>query len=411
MIQFQKFTLENGLTVIINEDHTTQLCAVNVLYKVGARDEDISKTGFAHLFEHLMFGGSENIPDFDMELQLAGGTNNAFTTNDLTNYYDILPFTNIETALWLESDRMLKLDFSEKSLEVQRNVVCEEFKEHYINKPYGDVWHILRKLVYEKHPYQWPTIGLELKHVQDATLKDVENFFYKYYRPNNAILTISGGITTEKALELSKKWFDKIPAGEILEINYPVEPEQTTAKFQHIKKDVPVNVIYKAWKMPGRVEKNYYPVNLLSDVMGNGESSRLQHRLKKEKKLFTDMSCYVTGSIDTGMFIITGKLSDGINYEQAEAGIKEEIIKIQTELIDAKELQRVKNMVEMDIASGYTGVMNKAEGLAIAEMLDGADLVNTEIDRYLSVTEKDILETAIEFLAEEKCSTLYYGKD
>ncbi|MFI5172442.1 MAG: M16 family metallopeptidase [Chitinophagales bacterium] len=411
MIQFQKFILDNGLTVIINEDHSTQLCAVNVLYKVGARDEDISKTGFAHLFEHLMFGGSANIQDFDTELQLAGGTNNAFTTNDLTNYYDILPFSNIETALWLESDRMLQLDFSERSLEVQRNVVCEEFKENYINRPYGDVWHILRKLVYEKHPYQWPTIGLELKHVQDATLKDVENFFYKYYRPNNAILTISGGITTDKALELAKKWFGKIEAGEKIGIKYPEEPLQTKAKFLSVKKDVPVNVIYKAWKMPGRVEKDYYPVNLLSDILGSGDSSRLQHVLKKEKKLFTDMSCYVTGSIDTGMFIITGKLSEGITYDQAEAGIKEELGKIQNELVEPRELQRVKNTVEMDIASGYTGVLNKAESLAMAEMLEGADLVNNEMERFLNVTAEDILNSSKHYLAEDKCSTLYYGKD
>ncbi len=411
MIQFQKFTLDNGLTVIINEDHTTQLCAVNVLYKVGARDEHVSKTGFAHLFEHLMFGGSANIPDFDTELQLAGGTNNAFTTNDLTNYYDILPFSNIETALWLESDRMLKLDFSEKSLEVQRNVVCEEFKEHYINRPYGDVWHILRKLVYEKHPYQWPTIGLELQHVKDATLTDVENFFYKYYRPNNAILTISGGITTEKALELAKKWFGEITPGEKLNYSYPEEPEQTTAKFLAVKKDVPVNVIYKAWKMPGRVEKEYYPINLLSDVLGSGESSRLQHRLKKEQKLFTDIACYVTGSIDTGMFIITGKLSEGVNYADADKAITAEVNTIQNELIAAEELQRVKNIVEMDITSGYTGVLNKAESLAIAEMLEGANLVNIEIDRFTNVTANDIQSCAQQFLATEKCSTLYYGKD
>lgn len=411
MIQFQKFTLENGLTVIINEDHTTQLCAVNVLYKVGARDEHISKTGFAHLFEHLMFGGSENIPDFDTELQISGGTNNAFTTNDLTNYYDILPYSNIETALWLESDRMLKLDFSEKSLEVQRNVVCEEFKEHYINRPYGDVWHIVRKLVYERHPYQWPTIGLELQHVKDATLTDVENFFYTYYRPNNAILTISGGITTDKALELATKWFGDIPKGKELPYQYPQEPEQTEAKFLAVKKDVPVNIMYKVWKMPGRVEGDYYPVNLLSDVLGSGESSRLQYQLKKQNTLFTDIACYVTGSIDTGMFVISGKLAEGVSYGDADKGIMDVVKQIQETPIEDTELQRVKNTVEMDITSGYSGVLNKAESLAIAEMLEGANLVNTEIHRFTDVTSADILRVAKQYLTTEKSNTLYYGKD
>ena len=411
MIAFQTFKLDNGLTVIVNEDNTTQLCAVNVLYKVGARDEIITNTGFAHLFEHLMFGGSANIPDFDTELQLAGGTNNAYTSNDLTNYYDILPVSNIETALWLESDRMLKLDFSEKSLNVQRNVVCEEFKEHYINRPYGDVWHILRKLVYEKHPYQWPTIGLELQHVQDATLTDVENFFYKYYRPNNAILTISGGISADNALQLAKKWFGDIPSGEPFNRNIAMEPEQQAAKFQHVKKDVPVNVIYKAWKMPGRIEPLYYATNLLSDVLGLGESSRLQHALKKETKLFTDIAAYITGSIDTGMFIITGKLAEGITYEQAEQGIQQELDKIKQAPITDAELTRVKNTVEMDIASNNTGVMNKAEMLAIAEMLESADLVNTEIHRYLNVDAASIHTIAQQLLTAEKCSTLYYGKD
>lgn len=411
MIAFQTFKLDNGLTVIINEDHTTQLCAVNVLYKVGARDESIEKTGFAHLFEHLMFGGSNNIPDFDTELQLAGGTNNAYTSNDLTNYYDILPVSNIETALWLESDRMLKLDFSEKSLSVQRNVVCEEFKEHYINRPYGDVWHLLRNLVYEKHPYKWPTIGLELKHVQDATLADVEHFFYKYYRPNNAILTISGGIPAQTALELARKWFGDIPAGEPFERNLPLEPEQTAAKHLAVKKDVPVNVIYKAWKMPGRVERDYYATNLLSDVLGLGESSRLQHALKKESKIFTDVAAYITGSIDTGMFVITGKLAEGVTYAQAEAGIQQELDKIQKEGITETELLRVKNTVEMDIAGNSVGVMNKAEILATAEMLSSANLVNTEIDQFLAVTAEQIHLIAQKMLTAEKCSTLYYGKD
>lgn len=402
MIQYKKHQLENGLTLIVNEDMTTQLVAVDVLYKVGARDEHISKTGFAHLFEHLMFGGSVHIPDFDTELQKAGGTNNAYTSNDLTNYYDILPAENIETALWLESDRMLQLDFSERSLNVQRNVVCEEFKEHYINRPYGDVWHKMRKLVYTTHPYQWPTIGLELQHVQDATLNDVQKFFYTYYRPNNAILAISGGITFDKAVELSNKWFGDIPKGDIPIKNFPVEPEQTEKRFLKVDADVPVNVIYKAWLMPERTDPKYYAMNLLSDVLGMGETSRLFQSLKMDKKLFTDIGAYITGSIDKGMFIISGKLAEGVSYEDGEQGIDAEVQKICSALVEDTELQRVKNIVEMDMVSNLTGVMNKAESLALSEMLEDAALVNTEVERFRAVTTEDMLSIAQHILREEK---------
>lgn len=411
MIQYNKFTLDNGLTVIIHEDFTTQLVAVDVLYKVGARNEDKNRTGFAHLFEHLMFGGSKNIPQFDIPLQLAGGTNNAFTTNDLTNYYDVLPVENIETALWLESDRMLQLDFSEKSLNVQRNVVCEEFKEHYINRPYGDLWHKVRKLVYKEHPYQWPTIGLELSHIQEAQLSDVEQFFYTYYRPNNAILSINGGIKTDEALSLAKKWFEEIPAGTQTIKPVQQESEQTEARFDEIKTDVPVDLLYKIWKMPGRTDKKYYAINILGDILGSGESSRLFQRLKKEKKLFTDIGAYNAGSIDTGMFIISGKLSDGVSYENAEKGIQEEVEKIISEKANDKELERIKNMIVMDIAGSYTGVLNKAQGLAICEMMGDASLINSEIERFLAVSTQDVLNAAQEILTPEKCSTLYYGKN
>jgi predicted Zn-dependent peptidase len=411
MINYQKFTLNNGLTVIINEDFTTQLVAVDVLYKVGARNEEKERTGFAHLFEHLMFGGSKNIPQFDTPLQLAGGTNNAFTTNDLTNYYDVLPVENIETALWLESDRMLQLDFSEKSLSVQKNVVCEEFKEHYINRPYGDLWHKLRKVVYQNHPYQWPTIGLELKHIREAQLQDVENFFYTYYRPNNAILSISGAIQTDKALHLAQKWFGEIPKGNDIRHTIPQEPEQTESRFSEVKANVPVNLIYKVWHMPGRMQPDYYAVNILGDILGHGEASRLFHQLKKEKKLFTDIAAYNAGSIDKGMFIISGKLAEGVSYADAEKGIAEEIDKIRQHTVSENELMRVKNMIEMDLAEGYTGVLNKAHGLAMCEMLEDASIINTEIDRFASVTAADTLNAAANMLKEETCNTLYYSKN
>ncbi|HAE13876.1 MAG TPA: peptidase M16 [Bacteroidetes bacterium] len=410
MINYNKFTLDNGLTVLVNEDFGTQIAAVDVLYKVGARNETADKTGFAHLFEHLMFGGSVNAPDFDTELQLAGGTNNAFTTNDLTNYYDVLPVNNIETALWLESDRMLHLDFSERSLDVQRNVVCEEFKEHYINRPYGDVWHKLREMVYTTHPYRWPTIGLELDHIREAKLSDVESFFYSWYRPNNAILSISGGISTAKALELAEKWFGDIPSGVAPERIIPMEPAQTAARFQKVEADVPVNLVYQVFHMDGRNGSQYYAQNLLSDVLGNGESSRLYQSLKMEQQLFTDISAYVSGSMDTGMFVVSGKLADGVSYEEGNAAITRELKKLQSEGCGDRELQRVKNMVETDLAGSYMNALNKAQGLAMAEMLGNADLVNTEIDMYNAVTATDMDAAASLLFREDQCSTMFYGK-
>ena len=410
MIRYEKFTLDNGLTVLVNEDFGTQIAAVDVLYKVGARNETADKTGFAHLFEHLMFGGSVNAPDFDTELQLAGGTNNAFTTNDLTNYYDVLPVNNIETALWLESDRMLHLDFSERSLDVQRNVVCEEFKEHYINRPYGDVWHKLREMVYTTHPYRWPTIGLELDHIREAKLSDVESFFYSWYRPNNAILSISGGISTAKALELAEKWFGDIPSGVAPERIIPMEPAQTAARFQKVEADVPVNLVYQVFHMDGRNGSQYYAQNLLSDVLGNGESSRLYQSLKMEQQLFTDISAYVSGSMDTGMFVVSGKLADGVSYEEGNAAITRELKKLQSDGCGDRELQRVKNMVETDLAGSYMNALNKAQGLAMAEMLGNADLVNTEIDMYTAVTATDMDAAASLLFREDQCSTMFYGK-
>ena len=410
MVPFKKYTLDNGLTVIVNEDFSTQIAAVDVLYKVGARNELGNKTGFAHLFEHLMFGGSKNAPDFDTELQLAGGTNNAFTTNDLTNYYDVLPVNNIETALWLESDRMLQLDFSEKSLEVQRNVVCEEFKEHYINRPYGDVWHKLREQVYTTHPYRWPTIGLSSYHVREATLTDVESFFYSWYRPNNAILSISGGITAARALELAQKWFGDILPGNTPDIIIPAEPRQTSARFAQVHADVPVNLVYKVYHMAPRMDDNYYAQNLLSDVLGSGESSRLYQSLKMEQNLFTDIAAYVSGSIDTGMFVISGKLREGVDYATADAAIVAELERLQTEPVTERELQRVKNMTETDLAGSYMNALNKAQGLAMAEMLGDANLVNTEAAHYAAVDLTAMQQNARELFRPDGCTTFYYGK-
>jgi predicted Zn-dependent peptidase len=408
MIHYNKFTLKNGLKVIVHEDFTTPMVAMNILYDVGAKDENPNQTGFAHLFEHLMFGGSVNIPEYDEPLQNAGGENNAYTTNDLTNYYIQIPAKNAEIAFWLESDRMLSLAFGEKSLDVQRKVVCEEFKEHYINKPYGDAWKFLRELVYTQHPYQWMTIGKELSHIENAQLQDVKNFFFKHYRPQNAILCVAGNITTEKVKELSEKWFEPIEAGEKYNRNIADEPEQTSPRKLVLEKEVPVSVIYKAYPMAARREKNYYVADLISDVLSGGNSARLHQRLVKEQKLFSQIDCYHTGSVEKGLLVIEGKISEGITAEQADAAIEKELDLLKSEKIAETELEKVKTKIESMLAFEDLSLLNRANNLAFYELLGDASQMNTEFENYNQVTVDDIFEQANEILNPNKCSTMFY---
>src|SRR5689334_3023508 len=408
MIQFERFTLANGLRILVHRDTSTPMAVVNVMYNVGARDEDPNKTGFAHLFEHLMFGGSLNIENYDEPLQMAGGENNAYTTNDLTNYYIQLPAENIETAFWLESDRMLSLAFSEKSLDVQRKVVCEEFKEHYINKPYGDAWHKMRELAYEVHPYRWMTIGKELSHVEKAKLEDVRDFFFKFYRPVNAILVVAGNVTLEQAKQLSEKWFGDIPSGEKYVRDLPEEPLQKKAKKQEIKTDVPLDALYKAWHISSRLDKKYYIMDLITDILSGGGSSRLYHSLVKEKKLFSNIECYHFGSVDNGLLAIEGKLVKGIKMEDAEHAVDQELEKMKKDLVSDAELDKVKNKTESTIAFEDMSVMNRANSLAYYELLGDAELMNTELEKYTAVTTQDILDESKDIFREENSSTLYY---
>ncbi len=408
MIQFEKFTLSNGLKVIVHEDNSTPMAVVNVLYDVGARDEDPEKTGFAHLFEHLMFGGSKNIPVYDEPLQVAGGENNAYTTNDLTNYYCQLPAENLETAFWLESDRMLSLAFSKKSLEVQRKVVCEEFKEHYINKPYGDVWHKMRELMYKVHPYKWMTIGKELKHIEEATLEDVKHFFFKHYTPSNAILVVAGKVKSEEVKQLAAKWFEPIEAGERYVRNIPQEPVQTEARMLEIKADVPLDAIYKCWHIYSRNDPRYYTADLITDILSGGGSSRLYQSLVKEKKLFSNIECYHMGSMDNGMLTIEGKLVKGVDIKIADAAIQQEIDTLCSTGITEAELEKVKNKTESAMAFEDMSVMNRASSLAIYELMGDADLINTELGKYQAVNTTDILLESKKIFRTENCSTLYY---
>ena len=408
MIQFEKFKLKNNLTVIVHQDKTTPMACVNILYDVGARDEDESKTGFAHLFEHLMFGGSVNIPNYDEPLQLVGGENNAFTTNDITNYYCTVPVENLETAFWLESDRMLSLAFTKKSLDVQRNVVIEEFKQRYLNQPYGDVWLMLRPLAYKVHPYKWATIGKEIKHIEDATMDDVKSFFKAHYNPANAIMVVAGDVDPAQVKLLAEKWFEPIAEGVKPERNLPAEPEQTEPRKMTVERDVPANSIYKAYHMCSRRDDAYHTVDIMSDILSRGNSSRLYKELVKERQLFSDLSAYVMGDFDKGLFVISGKTSEGVSMEDAEKGILDELEKIKTTLADAEELQKCKNKIESSVTFSETDVLTKATNLAISELLGDADLINQEIEKYAAVTLEGIKEQANLILDENNCSTLYY---
>ncbi|XOV68925.1 MAG: M16 family metallopeptidase [Fluviicola sp.] len=406
MIHFDRFILDNGLRVLFHQDVTTPLAVVNVLYDVGARDESEDQTGFAHLFEHLMFGGSVNIPEFDTPLQLAGGENNAFTSNDVTNYYDVLPVENIETALWLESDRMLSLAFTPKSLEVQRQVVIEEFKQRYLNQPYGNVWLELRPLAYQKHPYQWATIGKKIEHIEDATMEDVKAFFKKHYHPQNAILCIAGNLELNRVKELTEKWFGGIPAGNKYERNLPVEPEQTEYREKLIVSEVPTDAFYYAFKMVDRKHDDFYTADALSDALGRDKSSRLYVRLKKEQKLVSEINAYIMGSHDEGLLVISGKLYDDVSFETLEEALWKELEHLCSEPIQSEELDKI--MVKIRTAKAFQehGLLNRAMALSMNELLGDANDINLEAEKYKRITPEDMHRVANDIFQKQRCSVL-----
>ncbi|HLR38678.1 MAG TPA: pitrilysin family protein [Chitinophagaceae bacterium] len=408
MIHFNRFRLTNGLKVIVHEDSTTPLAVVNVLYDVGARDERPNQTGFAHLFEHLMFGGSKNIPFYDEPLQRAGGNNNAFTTNDMTDYYIQLPAQNLETAFWLESDRMLSLAFTKKSLEVQRKVVSEEFKEHYINMPYGDAGKILREMTYKKHPYQWLTIGRELSHIEGAQLEDVKNFFHLHYNPSNAILVVGGNVKTEDVKEKAEKWFGSIPAGERYERKLEPEPEQTAARQKETTANVPLDAFYRNYPIYDRLDHRYYVVDLITDLLSGGRSARLYQSLVKDQQLFSQITCYHYGSLDAGMLTIEGKLIKGVKMREAEKAVEEELRKLREEPVEKRELDKVKNRIESLIAFEDSELLSRCNSLAFYELLGDAHMINQESERYEAVTPDDILNVSKEIFKPQHSNTLYY---
>jgi zinc protease len=408
MIQFEEFTLNNGLRVIVHEDHTVQLAVMNILYDVGSRDEDPSKTGFAHLFEHLMFGGSANIPSYDEPLQLVGGENNAFTSTDITNYYLTVPAANLETGFWLESDRMMSLSFDPNVLEVQRKVVIEEFKQRYLNQPYGDVWLKLRPLAYEKHPYQWATIGKEISHIENATLQDVKTFFYKHYLPNNAVLVVAGNVTLDQVKKLSQKWFGPIPSGVKEKRNLLLEPPQTKKKVEEVAAKVPAHAIYKTWHMCGRFDNDYYATDFLSDILSRGHSSRLYQTLVQEREIFSSISSFVMGTVDPGLFVVSGRVREGIDLVEAEKEIDQVLQQVVAEGVTAAELEKVKNQAEASLQFGEVEVLNRAMNLAFASLSGDPGLVNREAQLMERISVADLQRVASSILREENASVLYY---
>ncbi|MDP3463937.1 MAG: pitrilysin family protein [Bacteroidales bacterium] len=408
MLKFDRFTLPNGLRFIVHHDPTTPVLAMNILYDVGARDESEDQTGFAHLFEHLMFGGSVNIPKYDEPLQRAGGENNAFTNSDITNYYLTLPVQNVETAFWLESDRMLNLVFSEKSLEVQRQVVVEEFRQNYLNQPYGDIWLLLKPLAYKTHPYQWNTIGKEVSHIEQASLQDVRNFYARFYNPNNAIVTVAGNITTPEVKLLAGKWFGPIPAGPANVRKLPQEAVQLEKRSLVVDRDVPYTKIYKAWHMCARPEEAYYTLDLISDLLGSGHSSRLYAELVRRQKLFSEITAYVSGDNDPGLFVVSGKLNPNVDPFMAEEAINRVVMELSTKKLHDTELRKVKNKVISTLAYENISLLNRAMNLTFSENLGDANLFNQLPGFYRKVNADKVFEQANEVFRETNSNTLIY---
>nr|WP_319401942.1 pitrilysin family protein [uncultured Carboxylicivirga sp.] len=409
MINIEKRTLANGLRVVVHVDRSTPLAAINIVYNVGAKNEHPDKTGFAHLFEHLMFGGSKNIPSYDAPLQRVGGDNNAWTNNDVTNYYLTLPAENLETGFWLESDRMLELDFSEKSLEVQRKVVIEEYKQRYLNQPYGDIPLLVGPMAYKVHPYQWPTIGKDISHIENATLSDVKDFFYSHYAPNNAVMVVSGNVDPDQVFKLADKWFGDIPYRTIDNKPIPTEPEQTEERKLEVERDVQASLIHMVYHIGNRTDKDFYTTDLLSDVLSNGPSSRLTQNLVKDQQLFSDINAYISGDHHPGLFTVTGRLLPSTSMEQAEAAIHQQLNEISTTKVSDYELQKVKNKIESSLVFSEINFLNKAMNLAQFELLSKAEDINHEVEKYRAVTANGLIEMAQKTFKASNRSTLYYN--
>ncbi|MCU6769217.1 insulinase family protein [Barnesiella propionica] len=408
MIKVNRHILDNGLRILHHRDDSTQMVALNLLYDVGARDEDPQRTGFAHLFEHLMFGGSVNIPEFDTPLQIAGGENNAWTSNDITNFYTVVPAYNVETAFWLESDRMLSLAFTPRSLDVQKQVVIEEFKQRNLNQPYGDMDLLLRPLAYKVHPYAWPTIGKDISHIEGATLDEVKSFFFRYYAPNNAILSVSGHISFDETVRLCEKWFAPIERRNVPKRNLPVEPLQNERRSMEVERNVPLDAIKMAFHIGKRTDVDYHCYDTLSDILSNGNSSRLFRNLVTDKKIFAEADASITGDLDSGLFLLSGKLLPGVTMKDGEEALLEELDRLVTEKVGEEELLKVVHKFESNDMFSNINYLNKATNLAYYELFDKAESINTEVDKYYNLTPGRLQEAARKAFVATNCSVVYY---
>lgn len=408
MINFSRICLSNGLRVIVHEDRSTPLVAMNILYDVGSRDDDPENTGLAHLFEHLMFGGTVSIPEFDRHLQIAGGENNAFTNPDITDYYITLPANNLETGFWLESDRMNSIDFSQKNLDIQKNVVVEEFNQRYLNQPYGDAMLMLRPLSYKVHPYRWPTIGIDIGHIKNTGLPKIKEFFFSHYAPNNAILTLTGNITPDNGFRLAEKWFGSIGRRVIAQRNLPAEPPQIKERILTAERDVPASALFKAWHIGPRLSSDFFTLDLITDLLAGGESGRLYTKLVREKKLFTEINAYITSDIDPGLVILHGKVMKGIDIHRANDEVNIIIQGLKVKNVPAPEMEKVKNKYESANIYGNTNILNKALNLAYYELLGNPDMINTEVDLYRKTDRSMVIAAAEKYFTDTNCSTLFY---
>ena len=407
-LQFQRHILSNGLRLIVHEDPSTPLASCNVVYRVGSRDENPDMTGMAHLFEHFMFTGSKNIADFDAQLQSVGAINNAYTTQDITHYYITLPAVNIEHALWLESDRMMELAFQQEKLDIQKHVVIEEFKENFLNRPYGDMWLLYNQFYFQKHPYQWLPIGKEISHIEKVSMEDMKNFFYRFYRPNNAVLTISGNVHFEEIVPLVEKWFGPIPAGPALERKFPQEEHPTQHRLFEVKRNVPADMLFKGWPTCGRLDADFYAYDMLSDLFGSGQSSYLYKKFVMEEAVFTDISAYITGTLDPGGFIIGGRPAEGVSIEEADQKLNDFLYKLPENSVNSHDLQKVKNRVESLILQNDIKIEDRSSSLAVAECFSCAEDFNDETQRYFAVTEEQINTLCNKMFRQEQEATMYY---
>lgn len=403
-----RYTLPNGLRIVHHEDSTTQMVAVNVLYNVGARHEDPERTGYAHLLEHLMFEGSVNVPDYDTHVQLAGGENNAWTNNDLTNYYIALPCSNVETAFWLESDRMMGLALTEESVEVQKGVVIEEFKQRHLNRPYGDVQHLIRDLAYRVHPYRWPTIGLCVEHIEQATLESVMDFYHRYYTPSNAILSVVGNICFEEVVRLAEKWFGSISANSIVSRTLPQEPVQARMRRRTVYRNVPAPMLVMAFHMGDRKSSEYHVCDLITDILSAGQSSRLIRHLVHDEHLFTSIDAYIQGSIDGGLLYVMGRLAEDVTLEEAELAVWVELEVLKYTFVDEEELNKVRNRSESERTFNNINYLNRAVNMAQLELIGQDSSLSDELARYCAVSAKDIYDTARKLFTKKNCSVLRY---